>query len=73
MPVDINALIPGVHQPWAEWSETETLHVAAAYSNPFRWHTRRDLANNFRRHLEKSPERKIAHGASWRMGGVRLK
>ena len=46
---------PDVQQPWSEWSEDQTLHVAAAYSNPFRWRTRRELANNFRRHMANSP------------------
>lgn len=30
------------------------LHVATAYSNPFRWRTRRELADNFRRHMDGS-------------------
>lgn len=46
---------PNVHQPWQQWSHTERLHVACAYSNPFRWRTRRELMNNFRYHLEQSP------------------
>ncbi len=33
------------------WSEAQTLHVAAAYSNPKRWATRRRTFNDFRRHL----------------------
>lgn len=45
---------PDVHTPWSQWSESQTLHVAAAYSNPFRWRTRRELANDFRWHMEKS-------------------
>lgn len=45
---------PDVHQPWREWSEDQTLHVAVAYSNPFRWRARRELANDFRRHMEQS-------------------
>lgn len=55
MPVELHRNHPDVQQPWAEWSEDETLHVAAAYSNPFRWRTRRELANNFRRHMNSSP------------------
>ena len=35
----------------SKWSEDQTLHVAACYSNPFRWQTRRQLANDFRRHM----------------------
>jgi hypothetical protein len=46
---------PDVQRPWSNWSEDQTLHVAAAYSNPFRWRTRRELANNFRRHMAASP------------------
>jgi len=46
---------PDVHRPWAEWSEEQTLHVAACYSNPFRWRPRRELANDFRRHMAQSP------------------
>src|SRR5271157_814823 len=42
---------PDQHYPWAEWSEEQTLHVAVCYSNPFRWRTRRELANDFRRHM----------------------
>ena len=45
---------PDVQTPWQEWSEDQTLHVAAAYSNPFRWRTRRELANDFRRHMRAS-------------------
>ena len=45
---------PDVHTPWQEWSEGQTLHVAAAYSNPFRWRTRRELANDFKRHMQGS-------------------
>jgi hypothetical protein len=46
---------PDVHSPWQQWSENQTLHVAAAYSNPFRWRTRRELANDFKRHMRASP------------------
>lgn len=46
---------PDVQSPWSEWSEAQTLHVAACYSNPFRWQTRRELANDFRRHMRQSP------------------
>jgi hypothetical protein len=45
---------PDVHAPAAAWSEAQRLHVAAAYSNPFRWRTRRELANDFRRHMAQS-------------------
>ena len=46
---------PNVHRPWSDWSESETLHVAAVYSNAFRWRTRRELADNFRRHMAACP------------------
>lgn len=55
MPVELHRSHPNVHQPWAEWSEQEKLHVAVAYSNPFRWRTRRELADNCIRHLRSSP------------------
>jgi len=46
--------------PWAtvprnadhDWNTAQTLHVAAAYSNPFRWASRRALFLDFRRHLQ---------------------
>jgi hypothetical protein len=44
--------LPPAH---SAWSEAQTLHVAAAYSNPFRWRTRRELANDFRRHTQSLP------------------
>jgi hypothetical protein len=53
---------PDVHQPWSQWSETETLHVATCYSNPFRWRTRRELANDFRRHMGATPNVKLYFG-----------
>jgi hypothetical protein len=43
---------PDVHIPTSEWSEGQVLHVAACYSNPFRWRNRRELANDFRRHMQ---------------------
>lgn len=46
---------PDVHQPWAEWSEDQTLHLVGVYSNPFRWRTRRELNNDFRRQMARSP------------------
>jgi hypothetical protein len=44
---------PDVHRPWSTWSEEQTLHVAVAYSNPFRWRSRRELMNRFRDHMER--------------------
>lgn len=46
---------PDVCQPWQDWSERQTLHVAVAYSNPFRFRARRELLNNFRRHMAQQP------------------
>jgi hypothetical protein len=46
---------PDVHEPWQTWSEGATLHVACAYSNPLRWRARRVLMNDFRRHMQASP------------------
>ena len=51
MPVEHSRQHPDQHQPWADWSEEQTLHVAVCYSNPFRWKTRRELANDCIRHL----------------------
>jgi hypothetical protein len=48
-------LHPDVHMPASQWSEDQVLHVAAVYSNPFRWRTRRELANDFRRHMRQLP------------------
>lgn len=42
---------PDAPRPWAQWSEDQTLHVAVAYSNPFRWRTRRESMNKFRDHM----------------------
>lgn len=39
----------------SSWSEGQVLHVAVAYSNPFRWQTRRELANDFIRHMGENP------------------
>lgn len=46
---------PDVHAPWSQWSEDQTLHISVAYSNPFRWVTRRRLANDCIRHLRQLP------------------
>src|SRR5208337_2403533 len=46
---------PDIHQAASPWSEEQTLHVTACYSNPFRWRTRRELANDFRRHMAACP------------------
>jgi len=46
---------PNVHRAFSQWSEEQTLHVAVAYSNPFRWRVRRELLNDFRKHMGASP------------------
>ena len=46
---------PNVHEPWRPWSESQTLYVASAYSNPVRWRSRRTLFNDFRQHMAASP------------------
>lgn len=61
-PVNHSLAHPDIHQPWAEWSEDQTLHVAVCYSNPFRWRTRRELANDCIRHLAGSPNVKLYIG-----------
>jgi hypothetical protein len=53
---------PDVHAPSSTWSESRALHVAACYSNPFRWRTRRELANDFRRHMAQSPNVRLHFG-----------
>ena len=45
---------PDVHQPWKQWSENGTLHVATAYVNPLRWRARRLHMNRFRQHMQAS-------------------
>lgn len=62
MPIEHFRNHPDVHQPWNEWSEFETLHVATCYSNPFRWRTRRELGNDFRRHMQASPNVRLYFG-----------
>jgi hypothetical protein len=44
-----------IHRRWADWSEAQTLHLAVAYSNPFRFETRRKLMNDFRFHMAGMP------------------
>ena len=46
---------PDVPQPASSFSENEVLHVVSCVSNPFRWRTRRELANDFRRHMMNTP------------------
>jgi len=46
---------PDIHQPWSEWSEDERIHIVGVYNNPFRWRKRRELFNDWRRHMMNSP------------------
>lgn len=38
------------------------MHIACCYSNPFRWQTRRELFNDFRRHVESAANVKLYVG-----------
>lgn len=42
---------PNVYPASSAWSEAQTLHIAAIYSNPFRWKSRRTLFNDFIQHM----------------------
>lgn len=53
---------PNVHPAWSTWSESQTLHVACAYNNPFRWRKRRVLLENFRHHVSQQPNVKLYVG-----------
>lgn len=48
-----------VHYTLSEWSEESTLYVAACYSNPFRWETRRKITHDFLHHMSKTPNIKL--------------
>src|SRR5271163_27924 len=61
-PVNHSLQHPDSNPPWASWSEDQTLHVAVCYSNPFRWRTRRKLANHCVRHLHQSANVKLYIG-----------
>jgi hypothetical protein len=55
-PSDLHVIAhPNVPFTASAWSEAQTLHVACAISNPVRWRTRRELMNNFRRHMAAAP------------------
>lgn len=55
MPVEHFRRHPDIHQPWSEWSEDEVLHLVGVYNNPFRWQARRELFNDWRRHMDAQP------------------
>lgn len=42
---------PNIDTASRKWSESETLHVAVPYSNPFRWNARRRLMHDAIQHL----------------------
>jgi len=44
-----------VHIEAQAWSNEQTLHLAAPYSNPFRWDSRRKLFNDFRQSIIYTP------------------
>ncbi|MFZ1918332.1 MAG: hypothetical protein WAU58_12210 [Terriglobales bacterium] len=46
---------PNVHREFVEYSETQKLHIVGVYSNPFRWQRRRENFEDFRYHMEHSP------------------
>lgn len=46
---------PNIHPEWSSWSESETLHLVAVYSNPWRWRSRREHFNDFVRHARSCP------------------
>src|SRR5882672_8609085 len=48
-----------LHKPWSEWSEDETLHIVGVYNNPFRWRKRRELFDDWRRHMMAAPNVKL--------------
>jgi hypothetical protein len=52
-------LHPNVHAPWQQWSEDQTLHLVAVYSNPFRWRARREHFNDFTAHARITPNVKL--------------
>lgn len=53
---------PNVPFTASSWAEEATLHVAVVYSNPLRWRTRRQLFNDFRRHIDGLPNIKLYVG-----------
>jgi hypothetical protein len=53
---------PDVHRPWSQWSEDQTLHVAVAYSNAFRWRSRRETMNKLRDHYAQQANVKLYVG-----------
>ena len=50
------------HPRGQDWAESQTLHVAVAYTNPHRFHTRRKLMENFRRQMSVQPNIRLHVG-----------
>ena len=50
----MSSVHPNVHQAWQKWSEDQTLHLVAIYSNPLRFRSRREQMHNFRQHMAAS-------------------
>ncbi len=48
-------LHPNVHREFSAYAEGQTLHIVSVYSNPYRWQRRRENFNDFRHHMEQSP------------------
>ena len=46
---------PDFHPRGLKWAADQTLHIASAYTNPSRFHTRRRLMNNFRHVISGMP------------------
>lgn len=46
---------PNVHAAWQDWSNSQTLHVASVYFNPFRYRNRRELYHNFKEYIATVP------------------
>jgi hypothetical protein len=55
LPVEHFRQHPDIHQPFNEWSEDQRIHIVGVYNNPFRWRKRRELFNDWRRHMLNSP------------------
>lgn len=62
MSVDHSVHHPNGSLAHQTWSQDKTLHVAVAYSNPYRWTTRQRLFNDFRRHMAGMPNIKLYVG-----------
>jgi hypothetical protein len=50
---------PNVHPAWSQWSEDQTLHLVAVYSNPLRFVNRRQTFQNFIVAMTRTPNVKL--------------